>query len=87
MEHKEKPKKIKINGLTNEDHKYILCSNAQTYLQGHNITTKYDMDLYEDIDDFLEALYKNKEISEDEKINTTTIYYKGKLDDHMSHKH
>lgn len=87
MEHKEKPKKIKINGLTNEDHKYILCSNAQTYLQGHHITTKYDMDLYEDINDFLEALYKNKEISEVEKINTTTIYYKEKLDDHMSHKH
>ena len=87
MERKEKPKKIKINGLTNEDHKYILCSNAQTYLQGHHITTKYDIDLYEDIDDFLEALYKNKEISEDEKINTTTIYYEEKLDDHMSHKH
>ena len=42
-----------------------------------------------EINDTFSLKYERVEFNkkENEKINTTTIYYKEKLDDHMSHKH
>lgn len=87
MAQRGRPRKITTNGLTDKDHNYILCSENQTHKQGHIITTKYDMDLYDNLDDFLEILYRNNEISEEEKLNVTTVYYKEKIDEHESHQH
>ena len=69
-------KKQKIECLTNIDHEYILCEQCQNYEQGKPITTKFDMDLCDTLDDFLEVLFDAGEITESEKNNIMNVYYK-----------
>jgi len=70
-----RPLKIVSKCATNEDHKYIMCKHAQEPSDGKVITTKFDMDLCDDLDEFLNVLHINNEISETEKDEIMTVYY------------
>lgn len=74
MSEKQMQKLIK-QCLSNDNHKYILCDTTQSPTNGKILTTKYDMDSCESLDDFLNILAKNGEISNEEKENIVVAYY------------
>lgn len=71
-----RPKKSTIKCQTNEIHEYVMCRQSEDYNKGKHIKTKFDMDLCEDLDEFLTVLFDNNEISETELNEVMSVYYK-----------